>query len=327
MIVTRTPVRLPLGGGGTDLASYYSRFGGFFVSAAIDKYNYIAVKRRFERSFRVSYLKTETTNSVENIKQPIIREALKLLNVDEYLEITSMADVPGRSGLGGSGSYSVGVLNALHSLRGENVSPQSLAEEACHLEIDLLKEPIGKQDQYVAAFGGINCYEIERDGTVHVNPLVLSNRSIAELENNICLFYTGIKRDASRILGRQKQDEGQGVERVIDAMHRIKKIGYQVRDSLVSGDIRSLGELFDAHWCAKKDLSDQVSNDHIDRLYEIAKQNGALGGKIIGAGGGGFFAFYSQNGKERLRSAMAREGLREIMIRFDFDGSRVLMNL
>jgi len=309
------------------LASYYSKFGGFFISAAIDKYNYIAVKRRFEDGFRISYSKTEITDRVEDIQQPIIREALKLLNVNDYLEIVSIADVPGRSGLGGSSSYAVGVLNALHSFKRENVDAQTLAEEACHIEIDSLKEPIGKQDQYVAAFGGINCYEIEKDGMVHVNPLVISPHSVAELEGNLLLFYTGIKRDASRILRRQKQDEEKGIKRVIETMHEIKKIGYKVRDSLANGDIRSFGELLDVHWRTKKSLSQQVSNDRIDQLYEIAKRNGAIGGKIMGAGGGGFFMFYSENGKERLRNAMAKEGLKEVRFRFDFDGSKILLNL
>jgi len=327
MIISRTPVRLPLGGGGTDLASYYSKFGGFFVSAAIDKYNYIAVKRRFENGFRISYSKTEITDSVEKIQQPIIREALKLLNIKDYLEIVSIADVPGRSGMGGSSSYAVGVLNALHSFKRESVPPQTLAEEACHIEIDILKEPIGKQDQYVASFGGINCYEIERDGVVHVSPLNVSSHSVAELESNLLLFYTGIKRDASQILGRQKLNEEKGIKRVVESMHEIKRIGYEIGDSLARGDLRRFGELLDVHWRTKKNLSEQVSNDRIDQLYEKAKRNGALGGKIMGAGGGGFFVFYSENGKERIRDAMTREGLKEVRFRFDFDGSKTLLNL
>jgi D-glycero-alpha-D-manno-heptose-7-phosphate kinase len=327
MIITKTPVRLPLGGGGTDLASYYSKFGGFFVAAALDKYNYIAVKRRFENGFRISYSKTEITDKVEDIQQPIVREALKLLNVSDYLEMVSIADVPGRSGLGGSSSYAVGVLNALHCFKRENISRETLAEEACRLEIDILKEPIGKQDQYVASFGGINCYEIERDGTVHVNPLALSPHTLAELENNLLLFYTGIKRDASRILAEHKQDEEKGVKRVIETVHEIKKIGYRVGDSLAAGDTRTFGELLDVHWRTKKNLSDQVSNDRIDQLYALAKRSGALGGKIMGAGGGGFFMFYSENRKETLRKAMTDEGLKEVRFRFDFDGSKTLLNM
>jgi D-glycero-alpha-D-manno-heptose-7-phosphate kinase len=327
VIISRTPVRLPLGGGGTDLASYYSKFGGFLVSAAIDKHNYIAVKSRFENGFRISYSKTEIVDGVEDIKQPIVREALRLLKIKDYLEIVSIADIPGRSGLGGSSSYAVGVLNALHFFKRENVSRETLAEEACRIEIDVLKEPIGKQDQYVASFGGINCYEIENDGTVRVSPLVISSHCTAELESNLLLFYTGIKRDASRILERQKEDEERGVGRVIETMHEIKNIGYKVRDSLSDGDIRSFGELLDLHWNTKRKLSEQVTNDRIDQLYEIAKRNGALGGKIMGAGGGGFFMFYSENGKEKLRNAMTREGLREVRFRFDFDGSKILLNI
>jgi D-glycero-alpha-D-manno-heptose-7-phosphate kinase len=327
MIISRTPVRLPLGGGGTDIASYYSRYGGFFVSAAIDKYNYIAVKKRFENGFRISYSRTEITDRVENIWQPIVREALRLLNVSDCLELVSIADVPGRSGLGGSSSYAVGVLNALHSFKRENVSRETLAEEACRIEIDILKEPIGKQDQYVASFGGINTYEIERDGTVHVKQLTVSSHGVAELEGNLLLFYTGIQRDASLILGGQNRDQEMGVKRVTESMHEIKNIGYKVRDALQSGDIRSFGELLDAHWRTKKNLSEQVSNDRIDKLYEIAKRNGALGGKIVGAGGGGFLIFYSENDKERLRNAMAREGLKEVRFRVDFDGSKILLNI
>jgi D-glycero-alpha-D-manno-heptose-7-phosphate kinase len=327
IIISRTPVRLPLGGGGTDLSSYYSKFGGFFVSAAIDKYNYITVKKRFEDGFRISYSRTEIVDRIERIQQPIIREALKLVDIRDYLEIVSIADVPGRSGMGGSSSYAVGVLNALHSYKMENVPRQTLAEEACRIEIDLLKEPIGKQDQYVAAFGGINCYDVEKDGTVRVSPLQLSSHSIAELESNLLFFHTGIERDASKILGRQKSDEESGVKRVIDSMHRIKEIGFEVRDALKRGDLRRFGELLDAHWQTKKNLSGGVSNERIDQVYDMAKRNGALGGKIMGAGGGGFFVFYSQNEKEKLRNAMSREGLTEVRFRFDFEGSKIIVNL
>jgi len=320
-------VRIPLGGGGTDLASYYSRFRGFFVSAAIDRYNYIAVKQRFENGFRISYSKTEITDSVENIQQPIIREALKLLHVTDHLEIVSIADVPGRSGLGGSSSYTVGVLNALHSYRRENVARERLAEEACYIEVDRLGEPIGKQDQYVAAFGGINSYEIDLDGKVRVDPVRISGHAEAELESNIVLFYTGITRDASRILGGIKEAEEKGTGRVVETMHRIKEIGYEVRDALASGDLTRFGELLDVHWQTKKNLSNDVSSSRIDALYQIAKRNGALGGKIMGAGGGGFFMFYSESGKKKLRDAMTKEGLKEVRFRFDYEGSKALLNL
>jgi D-glycero-alpha-D-manno-heptose-7-phosphate kinase len=327
MIISRTPVRLPLGGGGTDIASYYCKFGGFFVSAAIDKYNYISVERRFEKGFRASYSKTEITDRIEDIQQPIIREALKLVGIKDYLEMVSIANVPGRSGLGGSSSYAVGVLNALHFLKKESVSRTTLAEEACRIEIDILREPIGKQDQYVASFGGINSYEIEKDGTTHVSPLAISHDIVAELESNLLVFYTGIKRDASQVLRRQGEDEQKGVRQVVDSMHEIKRIGYQVRDSLVKGDVRSFGQLLDLHWRTKKKVSEQVSNNRIDQLYDIAMRNGAIGGKIMGAGGGGFFMFYAEEGKQRLRGAMQKEGLTELRFRFDFDGSKIMLNV
>ena len=297
------------------------------MAAAMDKYNYIAVKRRFEDGFRISYSRTEITDSIDKIEQPIVREALRLLNVKDYLEMVTIADIPGRSGLGGSSSYTVGVLNALHFFKRENVPRQTLAEEACRIEIDVLKEPIGKQDQYVASFGGVNSYEIERDGAVNVSPLVISSHGMAELENNLLLFYTGIKRNSSQILERQKHDQEKGDKRVIEIMHEIKRIGYQVRDSLANGDLRSFGELLDLHWRTKKRLSEQISNGRIDQLYGLAINNGALGGKIMGAGGGGFFMFYSENGKEKLRNALSKEGLKEVRFRFDLDGSKIILNI
>jgi D-glycero-alpha-D-manno-heptose-7-phosphate kinase len=327
LIITQTPTRLPLGGGGTDLASYYSSFGGFFVSAAINKYNYIALKPRFEDGYRVSYSQTEITERIENIQQPIIREALKLVGINDSLEIVSIADVPGRSGLGGSSSYTVGVLNALHTHRRDHVSRETLAEEACQIEIDCLKEPIGKQDQYVAAFGGINSYEISPEGNVRVEPLRISNHAEAELENNIMLFYTGIKRDASKILGRIKKDEENRSNKVIETMHKIKEIGYEVKDAIQSANLHRFGELLDLHWQTKKNLSSSVTNDRINALYEVAKVNGAIGGKIMGAGGGGFFMFYSEHEKSKLRDAMTQEGMKEVRFRFDYEGSKVSLNL
>jgi D-glycero-alpha-D-manno-heptose-7-phosphate kinase len=317
---------MPLGGGGTDLASYYAKFGGFFVSAAIDKFNYIAVKPRFEEGFRVSYSKTEIVDRIEDIKQPIIREALNLVGICDSLEIVSIADVPGRSGLGGSSSYCVGVLNALHAHKREQATREQLAQEACQIEIDRLGEPIGKQDQYVAAFGGIRSYEIELDGTVRTDPVVISSHSEAELESSILLFYTGITRNASEILSGIKRDEDNRSTRVIETMHRIKDIGYEIRDALVAGDLTHFGELLDTHWQTKKNLSHTVSNGRIDALYEIAKLNGSIGGKIMGAGGGGFFMFYSENGKKKLRDAMAQQGMKEVRFRFDHEGSKILLN-
>ena len=327
MIITQTPTRLPLGGGGTDLASYYSKFGGFFVSAALNKYNYIAVKSRFEDGFRVSYSSTEIVDRVDSIQQPIIREALKLLGINHGLEIVSIADVPGRAGMGGSSSYTVGALNALHTYKRDYATRETLAEEACQIEIERLKEPIGKQDQYVAAFGGINSYEISPDGKVHTEPLPLSNHTEAELENNILLFYTGMTRDASKILGRIRKNEENGAGQVVEAMHKIKEIGYEVRDTLRSGDLQHFGELLNVHWQTKKNLSNDVSSSRIDSLCELGMRNGAIGAKIMGAGGGGFLMFYADSEKSKLREAMAKEGLKEVRFRFDYEGSKVSLNL
>lgn len=318
---------MPLGGGGTDLRSYYSRFGGFFVSAAIDKYNYIAVKPRFENGFRISYSKTEITDTVESVEQPIVREALRLVGGNDSLEIVSIADVPGRSGLGGSSSYTVGILNALHTYRRDHVTRERLAEEACQIEIERLGEPIGKQDQYVAAFGGINAYSISQDGSVRVDRIAVSNHAEAELESNILLFYTGITRNASTILGKIRKDEENNSTQVVETMHKIKEIGYEVRDALASADLTGFAELLDIHWQTKKNLSHDVTNSRIDNLYETAKLNGAVGGKIMGAGGGGFFMFYCDSDRKRkLRDAMMREGLKEVRFRFDYEGSKVAFN-
>jgi D-glycero-alpha-D-manno-heptose-7-phosphate kinase len=326
LIITRTPTRCPWRRYG--LESYYSKFGGFFVSAAIDKFNYIAVKPRFEGGYRVSYSKTEITDTIEAIQQPIIREALLLLGIRDGLEIVSIAELPGRSGLGGSSSYAVGVLNALHASGRTHAQPGELAEEACYIEIERLREPIGKQDQYVAAFGGINSYEIDLDGKVRVDPIRISSHVEAELESNILLFFTGIKRDASGILSGIKQSEMKGAGQVVDTMHKIKDIGYQVRDALVASDLTHFGELLDTHWQTKKNLSSEITNSRIDALYDIAKRNGAIGGKIMGAGGGGFFMFYSHvEKKAKLREAMMREQLKEVRFRFDYEGSKITLNL
>lgn len=327
MIVTRTPVRIPLGGGGTDLPSYYTQYGGFLISAAIDKYIYITVNKRFEKSIRVSYSSTEIADSVDDIKHPIVREALRLLKIDSGIEITSIADVPSNTGLGSSSSFTVGLLNALHTYKNEKVNAKDLAEEACYIEIELLKEPIGKQDQYTAAFGGIICLEIDRLGSVKTTPLKLSEDSLDQLESNTLLFYTGIKRSASEVLGSQNKNASLNQEKVIQGMHLIKKIGLEIKEAFEKEDLETFGKLLDQHWQTKKTLSDKMTQDKIDQWYEIAKKNGALGGKLMGAGGGGFFMFYCNNGKNGFRKKMEQEELKEMRFRLDFEGSKVLVNI
>jgi D-glycero-alpha-D-manno-heptose-7-phosphate kinase len=327
MIVTRTPFRVPLGGGGTDLPSFYSQYGGFIVSAAINKYVYILINPRFEDSIRVSYSKTEISESPDQVEHPVVREALKFMGIHSHLEIVSVADLPANTGLGSSCSFTVGLLNALHAMKREHVPLDELAEEACHIEIERLGEPIGKQDQYIAAFGGITCLEIDREGGVRVHSLDLPEEVVEELENNTLLFYTGIQRRAAEVLSHQSRAAAEGDPRVIRALQAIKEIGREVADALRRGDLDRFGWLLDQHWQVKKTLSHRVSSEQIDRWYEVAKANGALGGKVMGAGGGGFFMFYCPNGqKGRLREALTAEGLREVRMGIDFEGSKVLIN-
>jgi len=327
MIVTRTPVRIPLGGGGTDLPAYYTQYGGFLISAAINKYIYITLNKRFEKSIRVSYSQTEIVDSVEEIKHPIVREALKLLKIDSGIEITAIADIPSNTGLGTSSSFTVGLLNALYTYKNEKVNARELAEEACYIEIELLKEPIGKQDQYLAAFGGIVCLDIDRLGSVKVIPLKLSEDALDQLESNTLLFYTGIKRSASEVLGAQSKNASLNHDQVIQGMHQIKKIGLEIKDVFEKENLERFGNLLDLHWQTKKTLSNKITQERIDQWYEIAKKSGATGGKLMGAGGGGFFMFNCPNGKNGFRKKMEQEGLKEMRFRLDFEGSKVLINI
>jgi len=327
MIVTRTPFRIPLGGGGTDLPSYYSCYGGFVVSAAINRYVYIMVNRRFEDSVRVSYSQTEIAEDVEQIQHPIVRETLKFTGLERNLEIVSMADLPANAGLGSSCAFTVGLLNGLHAFKREQRSSEELADEACYIEMERLGEPIGKQDQYVASFGGIICLDIDREGGVRVSPVKVPEDALQELESSVALFYTGIKRSASEVLSHQSQATSNGDGRVVEALHLIKDIGAEIKVALERGDLVRFGWLLDEHWRAKKNLSDRVSSEQLDRWYAVGKANGALGGKVMGAGGGGFLMFLCQNGcKARLRQAMAAEGLKELRFGVDFEGSKVLVN-
>ena len=327
MIITRTPVRVPLGGGGTDLPSYSSKYGGCLISAAIDKYTFITLNRRkLDRHIRASYSQTENVDGVDQLQHPLIREALKLLDMDGGLEITSIGDVPGGSGMGTSGSFLVGLLNARHALKREHLPCDVLAEEACKIEIEILKEPIGKHDQYMAVYGGITCLDIDRTGHVAVSTLNITEDALEELERSILLFYTGIVRRSSEILEDQNQASNRNETKVIESLHRIKEIGQEIKTALEAGNPRRFGELLHEHWEMKKRLSGKVSSERIHHWYETARENGALGGKIMGAGGGGFFMFYCDGDKAKLRKAMTREGLVEMRFRFDLEGSKILVN-
>lgn len=324
MIVTKTPLRLPLGGGGTDIPFYYSKNRGFLVTAAINKYIYITVhERKFYDESLLKYSQIEHVKAVDEIKHTRIREALRLLDIKEPLEITSMADVPSQTGLGSSSSFLVGLLNALHAYKREFVSVANLAEEACKIDIEVLKEPIGKQDQYAAAYGGLMQMDINQKGRVMVSRLDITQDTIEELQRNLFLFYTGITRDASEVLLSQKKN----VESTsMEGMDQIKKIGHEIKKALENGDTRRFGEWLNVHWETKKTFSNKMTNDEIDRWYNLAIENGAIGGKVIGAGGGGFFMFYCDRNQKEFRKSMANSGLKELDFKFEFDGSKILFN-
>ncbi len=328
MIITRTPFRITLGGGGTDLPAYYSRHGGFVLSAALNKYMFIYLNTPIvDDRGRVKYSQSEMVEDVSELQHTLCREALRLFGIRRAIEVISMADVPAGTGLGSSSCYLVGLLNALHTLSRRPVSRQELAEEACHIELDVLKKPIGKQDQYLAAFGGITALHIDRSGAVDVEPIMPGPECLEDLESRIVLFYTGLSRSTEEILAGQTRDLQDGSSAVASYYSQIKEIGLEIYTHLKRGNVRRFGEMLDEHWRAKKKLSAGVANPRIDRLYDVARANGALGGKISGAGGGGFFLFYAEEGKQELRRAMQAEGLREMRFRLDFEGSKILMDL
>ena len=327
MIISKTPLRLTLGGGGTDLPSYCSMHGGFVVTSALKRYVYLLVKPKFENKIRVSYSATEIVNSANELSHPVVREALKMLEMNCPIEIVSVADMPAETGLGSSGSFTVGLLHALHAFKDEYLSRQKLAEESSHLEMEILKEPCGVQDPYIAAFGNFICLDIGKNGNVTVSPLRISDDTVHDLEDNLMFFYTGIKRRASSVLSTQSKSIENKNPRSLDAMHRIKEIGYEIKQTLERGDLSEFGKLQHEHWTAKKSTSSNVSNNVIDKWYARALKNGASGGKILGAGGGGFLMLYCENGKSKVRKAMTENGLREVRFGFESDGSKITMNL
>jgi len=321
VIITRSPLRISLGGGGTDLPSYYRDHGGFVLSAAIDKYVYITLHQTFVDYLIIKYSQMERVTSLDEIQHPLIREALRLVKAaPEYFELASMSDIPAGTGLGSSGSFTTALLHALHTHQGSILNRHELAEQACYLEMDVLHEPVGKQDQYIAAFGGITAFHIDTDGTVNVEPLKLSSEALFNLEDNLLLFFTGYSRSASSILREQDDRTKERDQSIIDNLHFVKALGHDSRSALAEGDLRRFAEIMHVHWEHKKRRSQAMSNPCIDEWYELARRNGALGGKLIGAGGGGFLMFYTEN-KTCLRAAMRRAGLREVRLRFDFSGT------
>ncbi len=325
MIITRSPLRISLGGGGTDLPSYYQKFGGFLIAAAIDKYVYVTVMRPFTSGIFLKYSHLEKAEVVDEVQHPILREAIRMLDFKTpQIEITTLADIPSGTGLGSSGSFTTALLKALYAHRRLLLLPDDLAKLACQVELDILKEPIGKQDQYIAAYGGITCFEFNEDNSVKAYPLGISMDTLFDLEDNLMLFFTGFARSASAILKDQDKKSKAMDEEMLANLHYVKELGLRSKDALMAGHTSEFGVLLHEHWEHKRKRSKGMSNPQIDEWYELGMKNGALGGKLVGAGGGGFLMFYAED-RNHLRHAMIKAGLEEVRFRFDFEGTKTLI--
>ena len=320
VIFSRAPLRISLGGGGTDLPSYYKGHGGFLVSGAIDKYVYMLTHTVFQRRYLMKYTQTEVVDEISEIRHPILREGLTRYWKGNPLEIASVADVPSGTGMGSSGAFTVSLLKALAQARSTSITPGALAEAASEIEIEILKEPVGKQDTYVAAHGGICSYTFNPDGSVDVVPLELGPETLRRLRDNLLLFFTGEARDASSVLGDQDERSRRGDEEMLANLHRTKEMGYRSVELLLAGDLEAYAELMHEHWENKRRRSPGMASKHIDTLYTLARRSGAIGGKLVGAGGGGFLLVYARRPAD-TRQAMAAAGAQELVFDFEFGGA------
>jgi D-glycero-alpha-D-manno-heptose-7-phosphate kinase len=326
MIISRSPLRISLGGGGTDLPSYYEKNEGFVLAAAIDKYVYVSANRPFEEGIKLKYSIVENQKNITSVQHPIIREVLSYFELETpQIELGIMADIPAGTGLGSSGSFTVSLIQALSVHYRKNLSRIEIAEIACRIEIETLGEPIGKQDQYIAATGGIMEFVFKRDGEVKATPLGLTFETLQDLEDNLLLFFTGLSRSASTILADQDQKSKLDDASMIDGLHYIKDLGHRSKEALLSEDTVSFGKLLNEHWERKKLRSSGITNNSINRAYERALENGAIGGKLVGAGGGGFLMFYASE-RKKLRKEMRELGMQEVRFRFDFEGTKVILS-
>tara|TARA_B100001063_G_C16768914_1_gene560337 strand:- start:2299 stop:3273 length:975 start_codon:yes stop_codon:yes gene_type:complete len=323
MILVRSPLRISLGGGGTDLPSYYRENEGFLIAAAINKYVFVSIMNPFKEGYTLKYSDYENVKTINDIQHPIIRESLKI-GFRKNLEITTLADLPSGTGLGSSGSFTTALLKALYANSSQSINPEKLAELACDIEINKLNEPIGKQDQYIAAFGGISSFQFNKDDSVDVKPLNISEDTLYDLEDNLMLFFTGYSRSASKILKDQKTKSNKNDKDMLDNLNMVKKLGYESKKVLEAGDTKMFGELMHEHWENKKKRSSGMSNPKINEWYEIAMNNGAIGGKLVGAGGGGFLMFMAKD-RYKLRKALTSAGMQEVRFRFDFEGTKTLI--
>lgn len=333
MIVTRTPFRVTLGGGGTDLPSYYEKYGGVIFAMGIDKYMYVMVNPpTVDNKIRLHYTQSETVDHVNELKHELAREALRFHGIEDKMEISSMADLPAGTGVGSSSCYLVGLLTALHHYRREYVSLQTLAEEACHIELNVLKKGIGKQDQYMAAYGGLTVLEIGMAGKVKIRSIELGSSSIAALVANTHIYYTGLRRNTLEMLADQniamKSQASPDHRQVAESLHRIKDLGYRILEAIEREDYDRWGQLLDEHWQSKKKMSPKISLSEIDQLYDEVRANyGVLGGKIIGAGGGGFLMLYCPGNHKRLEEFMLSRGMPRLHYTVEVEGSKVVANI
>ena len=326
MIIARSPLRITLGGGGTDLPSYYREHEGFLIAAAIDKYVYVTVMRPFAPGIYLKYSQLEHVEAARDVHHPIIREAIQMLGFNTpQIEITTLADIPAGTGLGSSGSFTTALLKALYAHRKRLIHPEELAELACHIEIDRLREPIGKQDQYIAAYGGLTCFTFSKDDTVEARPLAVNMDTLFDLEDHLLLFFTGFSRSAGDILKDQNTRTKESDDAMLKNLHYVKELGLRSKAALESGNAALFGELMREHWEHKKRRSGGMSNPKIDEWYELGMNNGAVGGKLVGAGGGGFLMFYA-NDRNKLRRTMVRAGLEEVRFKFDFEGTKIILS-
>ncbi len=330
-IITQTPMRITLGGGGTDVMWYSKLKGGAWISAAINKYVFIFLNKTEDPMFiKASHgFEAYMGYDYKEMPNPIIKKCLEISGIIHGIEIATAADASARSGLGGSGAFEVGLLNALYTYKRQPISQLQLGQEAAKIEIEDLKRPVGPQDQYIAALGGINYFEMDKKGKITIEPLDLSVHTISKLEANLLFFRTGIQRDASSVLADEKKkiEKKTSQEKMIKALDDIKEIGQEAKKYLLKGYVDDFGATLHQHWLIKKRLSHKVSNNQIDEWYNEAMKAGALGGKIMGAGGGGWFVFYVNKNRARFREKMAKIGLDERRVRFDWEGTKVLINL
>ena len=326
MIITRSPLRISIGGGGTDLESYYKHNGGFLISAAINKYVYVTLTKPFEKGIYLKYSSIEKVNNYKEIDHGIIRETLKLYHKNDppQIEITTLADIPSGTGLGSSSSFTNSLVYGLISFNKDFIDKKHLAEASCHIEINKLKEPIGKQDQYISAFGGVNCFSFNKNGDVKVDKLNISEKTQLDLEENLLLFFTGFTRRAGKILNDQKIKSEASDTDMISNLNNVKKMGYEIKTLLEKGNTYEFGKILDQHWQNKKKRSKGMSNPEIDEWYNLAIENGAVGGKLVGAGGGGFLLFYVHD-RTKLRDCMYKCGLEEVHFSFDFEGTKRIL--